>query len=258
MPSDKKNVNLLWTGGWDSTFQLLQLLIVHRCHISPYYLLDEDRPSTGMEIRTMKHIKDRLFKEYPYTQELLHATLYFVVEDIPPDPEITKTFQDILKRKFMGIQYEWLARFCKENAIEDLQLCIHRDDKAHSVIEKMVSESKNDFQSIFRVDEKFNTTEEYILFRYYTFPIFNLSKIQMASIANEQRWNEIMAMTWFCHTPRRGVKPCGVCGPCVYTIQEGLGWRVPVSSRILSLFVRSFIRPARSMTKRLFIQMGIL
>jgi hypothetical protein len=256
--SSEKNVNLLWTGGWDSTFQLLQLLILHRCHVTPFYLIEEDRPSTGMEIHAMKHIKDHIYKEYPHTQELLHPTRYFAVEDIPPDPEISETFQDIFKRKFMGIQYEWLARFCKENAIEDLQLCIHRDDKAHSVIEKMVSESNGDFQSILRVDEKFNTTGEYILFRYYTFPIFNLSKIEMASIANEQGWNEIMAMTWFCHTPRRGVKPCGVCGPCVYTIQEGLGWRVPVSSRILSFFVRSFIRPSRSMTKRIFIQLGIL
>jgi hypothetical protein len=230
---------------------------VHRCNVTPFYLIEEERPSIGMEIRAMKRIKDRLFKEYPYTQELVRPTQFFAVEDIPPDPEISGTFQDIFKRKFMGIQYEWLARFCKENEIGDLQLCIHRDDKAHSVIEKMVSESKSDFQRIFRVDEKFSTTEEYILFRYYTFPIFNLSKIQMESVANEHGWNEIMAMTWFCHTPRRGVKPCGVCGPCVYTIQEGLGWRVPLSSRILSLFVRSFIRPSRSMTKRILIQLGI-
>jgi hypothetical protein len=39
-----------------------------------------------------------------------------------------------------------------------------------------------------------------------------------------------MELTWFCHRPIRG-EPCGVCNPCIYTIQEGLGVRVPASGR---------------------------
>ena len=62
MLSDKENVALLWTGGWDSTFQLLQLLIIHRRRVTPFYLLDEERRSTGVEIRTIKRIKGLEFR----------------------------------------------------------------------------------------------------------------------------------------------------------------------------------------------------
>jgi hypothetical protein len=48
--------NLLWTGGWDSTFQLLQLLFIHRRRVTPYYLVDEESPSLSIEIRTRKRV----------------------------------------------------------------------------------------------------------------------------------------------------------------------------------------------------------
>ena len=42
----KGNVNILWTGGWDSTFQLLSLLLLHGRKVTPYYLIDAERLST--------------------------------------------------------------------------------------------------------------------------------------------------------------------------------------------------------------------
>src|SRR5690606_13578695 len=40
-PSATPPVNLLWTGGWDSTFRLLSLVVQqHRC-VQPYYVLDD-------------------------------------------------------------------------------------------------------------------------------------------------------------------------------------------------------------------------
>lgn len=30
-------VKMLWTGGWDSTFQLLELLFVQKSEVIPYY-----------------------------------------------------------------------------------------------------------------------------------------------------------------------------------------------------------------------------
>jgi hypothetical protein len=53
----------------------------------------------------------------------------------------------------------------------------------------------------------------------------------MHEIARQHGFADVMALTWFCHSPRND-KPCGVCNPCEYTIEEGLGWRVPWSSKI--------------------------
>ena len=33
-------VKLLWTGGWDSTFRLLQLLLLYEKKVQPYYIID--------------------------------------------------------------------------------------------------------------------------------------------------------------------------------------------------------------------------
>lgn len=258
MPSDKKSINLLWTGGWDSTFQLLQLLIIHRRQVTPFYLIDAERPSTGVEIQTIKRIKDRLLKEYPHTQELMQPTQYYSVTDISQDSKITEAFQSVLKDKFMGRQYEWLPRFCKENEIADIQLCIHIDDKAHFVIEHIVSESTDGFQTLFRVDPKFYEMNEYVLFRYFSFPIFNLSKTQMSAIADKQGWEKIMDMTWFCHQPTKKMNPCGKCNPCLYTIEEGLGRRIPIRSRIDAFFHWHLILPLKSLAKTILSHLGLL
>ena len=54
------SVHLLWTGGWDSTFRLLQLLLQQRVPVVPHYLVDDTRPSAQTELRTMACIRDRL------------------------------------------------------------------------------------------------------------------------------------------------------------------------------------------------------
>ncbi len=256
MSLDDKNVNLFWTGGWDSTFQLLQLLIIHKLRVTPFYLIDENRKSTGVEILTMHRIKNRLFEKYPHTKELLRPTQYFGVADILPDLEIEEAFKTIRKEKFLGSQYDWLARFCKENSITDMQLCIHHQQTPF-VIENMVSEESDDSLSVFRVDPKFNMTNEYDVFCYFSFPIFNLSKVQMAAIANEQGWQQEMRLTWFCHNPRKGMMPCGKCNPCIQTIEEGLAWRIPTSIRISSFFHRAYFRPIKAIAKRMLNQVGL-
>jgi hypothetical protein len=217
-------------------------LIIHRCRVTPFYLIDAPRRSTGAEILTMKRIKDHLFKEYPHTRELLQPTRYFATADISPDLEITEAFHSVRKEAFIGGQYEWLPRFCKENGITNMQLSIHRDDKAQFVIEHIVSEHTEDSQTVFRVDPQFGAMSEYALFRYFAFPILTLSKIQMAAIANREGWEKIMGMTWFCHKPTSKLKPCGICHPCIYAIEEGLGWRVPLGRRMVSFFYRSLVR----------------
>lgn len=43
---DKKSVNLFWTGGWHSTFRLIQLVLLHQKVVQPYYLIDHYKKST--------------------------------------------------------------------------------------------------------------------------------------------------------------------------------------------------------------------
>src|SRR5688572_23020383 len=111
--TDSNTVKILWTGGWDSTFQLLQLLVDQKVSVTPFYLIDEERRSTGVEILTMGRIKSHLHNHFPDARKLLNATQYFAVEDIAPNPHITEAFKRFRAKSFIGSQYEWLARFCE-------------------------------------------------------------------------------------------------------------------------------------------------
>ena len=76
------------------------------------------------------------------------------------------------------------------------------------------------------------------------YPVFRIDKLGMAQEAEREGWSDYMDMTWFCHSPVGG-KPCGVCGPCVYTIEEGLARRIPPSRRAISFLYRHLALPLK-------------
>ena len=240
-----RKVALLWTGGWDSTFQLLRLLLLECAEVTPYYLIDEDRCSTGVELRVIKRIKNRLAELWPATRELLQPMQFFSVSDVPQSPQITAAFKGILQRRFLGTQYEWLARFCESHAIERIQLCVHRDDKAHAAIENLVACADPRFPGEYELKPEFGGTDEHTVFRYFSLPLFDLTKTEMQAMAERNGWWEIMQMTWFCHRPTPKGQPCGLCNPCRYAIEEGLGWRIPLSRRLAGEMSREVVKPLK-------------
>ena len=256
-------VNLLWTGGWDSTFQLLQLLITNRRCVKPYYIIDTERKSVGIEIRTIKLIKDQLLKNYPYTKELLYPTQYLEVSDILPDIEISTAFEAILKKTHVGNQYEYLARFCKENGITDMQLSIEKphspeEDYWGQQLNKILSDININSETVYRVGEKFKGSDMYLIFQYFSFPIRKITKMEMANITNEQGWNKIMTLTWFCHNPTNNMKPCGICKPCLQIINKGFGWRISFGRRAISIYHQKIFWPLKSTIKIVLSKFGFL
>lgn len=238
-------VNLLWTSGWDSTFQLLQLLLKHRLPVNPYYLEDPTRASTATELRAMQRIRDALYDAFPETRELLRPLHTFRVAELGHDPAISEALRTVRSHIYIGSQYEWLAVFCKRHGMTDIELSVHVDDKVQALLAEFVraSDQAGKYRS-FRMDPRYAGTAEYTLFRYFNFPLFQIDKRSMAREAEREDWGWIMDMTWFCHQPVRG-RPCGACGPCVYTIEEGLGWRVPRSRRALSFLYRKLALPLK-------------
>jgi hypothetical protein len=237
--------NILWTGGWDSTFQLVRSLVSETREIQPFYLIDESRSSTGMELLTMRRIKHKIRADIPARATALLPVRFIAVSDLLDDEKIAGAFARIRKRTRIGIQYEWLGRFCCQFRVSDLQLCIHQDDRAHVALEAVVEDQGG---RNYRVMRRYEGTDEHVLFQYYSFPVFDLTKRDMLAIAKEQGFESIMKLTWFCHAPKDG-KPCGTCGPCRYTIEEGFGWRVPYFRRLKGSMVSSIRRLAKERLK---------
>ena len=244
-------VNLLWTGGWDSTFRLLELLLLHRVPVAPYYLKDPTRASTPIELSTMARIIDHLHETYPYTRILLKPLRIAAVTEVAVDAEIADALRAIRKRSFIGSQYAWLPAFCKHQSISDMELGVHVDDKVQALVRGFAVEFEhpNGYRSV-RVNPRHAGTAEFTLFGCFSFPLFHIDKLGIDRQAAAQGWDEVMDMTWFCHRPVRG-KPCGICAPCVYTIEEGLARRIPTTRRALSFLYRRFALPLKGPLRRM-------
>ncbi len=240
--NSKTVVNLLWTGGWDSTFRLLQLLLVKKRKVQPYYIIDSDRLSTQMELWTMKEIKKRIIRDFPFAIELFLPVKYKDLFDIRPNERISESYRNLNKNSFFGRQYEWLAFFAEDENISDFELSIENfDTGAFKIIAKYVDKNRiGSEEDHYEISRKFKGTDVFEVFNRFRFPLIQLTKLDMQRIAREEGFIDYLMDTWFCHNPRKNGKPCGVCNPCIGVITGGLRSRLPIISR-LRYHLRAYI-----------------
>ena len=252
---DTDGVNLFWTGGWDSTFQLLWFIIEQNVGVTPYYLIDEERRSTNIELLTIKRIKTLFYEKLSDARNLLHATQFYAVGDIAPNSDISAAYERLRDKSSLGSQYDWMARYCEEKGIRNVQLALEkaRSSKAYHLLKEKVTEYNSGKFTYFKVMDNLKETDEFNVFKYYSFPIFHLTKLDMVRIAKKWGMLDILNLTWFCHNPIRG-KPCGKCNPCNSVIEEGLGWRISPTRRIYSKFARSVESPIKRYVKQMVVK----
>jgi 7-cyano-7-deazaguanine synthase in queuosine biosynthesis len=248
MDKNTEAINLFWTGGWDSTFRLLQLLLKYKEVVQPYYALDPDRRSTAAELYAMRNIKRRLFTRFPDAKDLLLKTIYFDIVDISPNPAITDSLKQFQEKYYIGIgvQYDWLARFCNEKAIQGVELgiagvvkpgkngemSVTELGKPWDSLHAMMTSSSKGSDRVYWLDPQYQGEDEYTVFHYYRFPLWELTKKDMREISRKEGLDDIMALTWFCHNPMPSYIPCGTCVPCSVAIQDGMGWRIPWTGKL--------------------------
>jgi hypothetical protein len=108
-------VNLLWTGGLDSTLRLCQLSH-YGVTVQPYYI-QEKRKSMKNEIRAMDKIRSLLAQNIHKDFSIL-PTKYIIRDQIAAYPDITASWNALHERYMIGSQYEYIARFAREQHIK--------------------------------------------------------------------------------------------------------------------------------------------
>lgn len=94
-------------------------------------------------------------------------------------------------------------------------------------------------------------TQNDTVFKYFSFPLIDLSKVEMEHIANNNGWQDIMKLIWFCHNPTQDKQPCGKCRPCIIAMREGHSGKIPFKSKV-NYYVHQFvISPIKSLKKTL-------
>lgn len=220
----RKTVEIFWTGGYDSTFRVVQLSRLP-ITVQPYYLSD-NRLNEKYELGAIEKITE-LIKKHPDTKAELLPTVYVSVEDRAESrPEIEEAYKRIFEKNWLGNQYVWLANFAFEH--KGVELSIEKGTNPVRLIQKnggfkKISEAQTGDNYV--VDRDITDPDYNALFGNFTIPLLEVSKLDMKEFFLKHGYDEVMKSTWFCHTPING-KPCGKCNPCKGVVEEGMAERL--------------------------------
>jgi hypothetical protein len=204
---------------------VLDLVIRQQLPVAPLYVLDLDRPSIDAELAAMSRIRAALQAMNPQAARRLSEVR--LLEKLAGDDEYQLAWERICRHHSLGTQYHWLPRSLAAAGVLVSELGILRDGRVDRAIGGCVVDGPDGP----RVDAEIDT-DLHVLFSSFRFPLLTLTKLRIGEAAVASGFAELMEMSWFCHTPSARGRPCGVCNPCRYTREGGLGRRIPRSYRV--------------------------
>jgi hypothetical protein len=211
-------VKLLWTGGWDSTYRLLDLLLVQGRRVAPAYVIDPERASTLHEIRAMESIRRgvlaRLAEPGRLAPTEVHVRTHFA-----PTPQMAAQHVALGRQVHVGSQYLWLAAVAEAQGWQGAELCMARYETPPALQ-----------RHLFDQGGRLRDVEGAELFRFWSFPLLEVSKAEMAERAAERGFLDLLRRRWFCFTPL-GNRPCGACRPCRLAHREDVRFANPLAVR---------------------------
>lgn len=219
MNKNNDTIKILWTGGWDSTYRIVELSR-KKCTIQPIYVFGDNRNSQMYEIRAMKKIL-KLLVDKKETKATFLPIQFVDKETIPLNKEITLAYNKIHEETDLGSQHEWLARLAK--VYPNLELGTELAPLEFSNILRSIKKfgKIKKYKYGYVMDPNYTSEEGMLIFGNFIFPIINKNGQEMLSNIEKWGYNEIMENVWICHTPING-KPCGLCHPCELKIETGM------------------------------------
>lgn len=235
-----EQVNIFWTGGFDSSYRICQLSLMPVV-VQAYYI-SANRVSEPQELRAMAEIEDYINANEAKQCELLPLIVIHIYE-YPQDQQILDAFNRLRKEEVVGIQYEWFARFAKHEGLK-LELGMERNvggvSKALFAKFGTIKESSLALEGgtgsidYCELDASQSSGDLMTIYGHFRFglPLFKMSKLETLEAYRALGYEEVVPMTWFCAHPVNG-KPCGLCNPCESALRANMNFRIPLRSRVL-------------------------
>lgn len=228
-------VNILWTGGLDSSFRVIELSQMEVI-IQPYYIIDPVRSSLHYELKAIETISN-IIRKHPKTKAQLLNLKKIYIKDINPDKDITDAFNRLHNKYTIGHQYDLIARYAKQKNIRfEMSLEKSVRSKAMNCIlsETNLASFSDGKYKVLRVEQQNSTTDGWIIYSHIDLPVslWEMTKEEEINRLKELGHQNTIKYTWFCHFPVWGM-PCGHCNLCRDCLNEGLAFRVPKLGRLL-------------------------
>lgn len=212
---DPSCVNLFWTGGYDSTFRLLQLVIIENKCVNPIYLnfkgldgVNIRRQNVPFELASMEKIINELhYLGYGHLVRPLTIVTYVGLSD-EVLAATTKMYNDGHLRRPIS-QYAHMIQFALDHNII-IEECAEKS--IHSTSYKLVTPylNKNKLIDVHKIVDR---PELYVI-RNLRFPTIDLTKHDMLKIAKQYNFDYILSFTKTCWYPTKTGSPCGNCPMC--------------------------------------------
>ena len=212
---DKPIVKLLWTGGFDSTYRLCEL-VRKGIMVAPYYVLCPGRGSISFELEAQKKIL-RFLADKGYSKLILPIN-YCKLDSFKIDKAIKDCYDEVIKEYSLVGQTVFLSVFSKIN--NGIELCNEKknNDFNHFIKNEMVL-LKNEVGS-YVLDKDKSSSRAVLLFGNFSFPLLDKDNLKMYNDLVSWGFSEVLDLVRFCSS--FGKEPCGVCLPCFNKLREGL------------------------------------
>jgi 7-cyano-7-deazaguanine synthase in queuosine biosynthesis len=220
-----KPINLLWSGGWDSTFRLLQILLLEKKPIRPFYIIDPSRKSLSLEFCAMSEIKKILKAEHPETNALLSQTEFYNKIDIKYNEAFQDARSNYIGEYALKSQDGWFIYLSHHLDIDDFEFCMEKQEYTEGTFRQLILADSTGKGHDRRLRKNLND-KELVGYQRMRFPLINTTKRDMEKIAGEKGFLHILKKSWFCHFPKFGY-PCGICFPCKLIMLNKLYDRIP-------------------------------
>lgn len=224
MDNNKQMISVLWTGGWDSSYRVIELSKMDVI-IQPVYILDDERISKEYELKSIHTITDML-KKRPETKAEFFPLAIENVKDLPKDEHIEEVTAYLSKKYGWGIQHNWTARIALKYPM--IEMNIEKVVKGYMPTREIIKEhGKLKISDHGWVVDRDNSDDVLITaLGNITLPIFEVTEVEMAENVKKWGYEDVMSNIWFCHDPIHG-KPCGLCSPCHTKYDSNMRFLLP-------------------------------
>lgn len=213
---------IFWTGGYDSTFRILQALIVDKSNIVPIYLsgiIDNGpsnktrRKNNKQELAALRNITSEIYKRYPHLRKMLKPLV--IIPEVKLDRTVSDSMEILYRRGMVR------RPICQYGALSQVSLDMNRpiemavEKEPHSSMMYKTVHSRVTGEGIDRKisDKVINREPEFNIYRNFRFSTLHLSKKDMLREAKKYGFDDLLRKTWSCWYPHNG-KPCNRCIMC--------------------------------------------
>lgn len=216
-------VNVMWTGGWDSTFRVLDLALRQQRRVQPHYVRRDARKSNAHELAAMRAILALVLHRHGPAVAGRIAPLIVAEHAALTIPPTLRQWHRALRQHYPLVpQYLFLHAYALHAGLTDLELGVVRSDSLADFLRPHLVTAGDGL--ILAAEVRLPALA---LMRPFRFPLLNLTKTEAGARAETAGFLPEMMLTHFCHRPLPTGAPCGNCYTCVQTAAQGLGWRIP-------------------------------